>query len=191
MIKYIALTLFLLSLILFTAQVSTSISNDRQGPYFADVIVTNSKMHLLLFGTLKNSFTEEMIEGLHSGLPIYFSIFVELNRTRDWMDERLVSLEIKHFLTYDTLKEMYKVELEETSKKDFSFQTLQEAQKAINEINGLKVVQLTKLVPDASYSLKIKAELYKKTLPMKLHKFIPFVSWWDMDTDWHSISFRF
>ncbi len=189
--KYIILIVSVIILLSFSAQVSKSIPDEKRSPHFSDVIVTNSETHLLLFGMLKNSFTDEMVQGLHSGLPIHFSIFVELNKIRDWIDEKLVSLEIKHVLVYDTLKEVYKVELEETSKKDFSFQTLQEAQKAVNEINGLKVINLSKLVPDDLYHLKVKAELYKKTLPMRLHKIVPFVSWWDEKTDWHTINFRF
>ncbi len=189
--KYILLIVSVIILVSFSAQISQSIPDEKRGPHFSDVIVTNSETHLLLFGLLKNSFTDEMVQGLHSGLPIHFSIFVELNKIRDWIDEQLVSLEIKHVLVYDTLKEVYKVELDETSKKDFSFQTLQEAQKVVNEINGLKVIKLSKLVPDDLYHLKVKAELYKKTLPMGLHKIVPFVSWWDEETDWHTINFRF
>ncbi len=189
--KYILLVLSVLTLLFFSAQASISITNEKRGPHFSDVIITNSETHLLLFGMLQNSITDEMVQGLHSGLPIQFSIFVELNKIKDWLDEKLVSMEIKHVLVYDTLKEVYKVELGETTKKDYSFQTLQDAQKAVNEINGLKVIKLSQLVPDDSYHLKIKAELHKKTLPMQLHKIIPFTSWWDMETGWHTINFRF
>ncbi len=191
MIKHITTLLIVVSLLFFSVQVSRSISNEKQGPHFSDVIVTNSETHLLLFGMIQNSFTEEMIQGLHSGLPIRFSIFIELEKMKKWINEKLVSMEFKHVLIYDTLKEVYKVELEETNKKDFSYPTLNEAQKAINEINGLKVIKLSELVPDDSYNIKIKADLYPKTLPMKLHKIIPFISWWDMDTDWHTVNFRF
>ncbi len=189
--KYILLVTSVLILLFFSAQVSISITNQKNGPHFSDVIITNSETHLLLFGMLKNSFTEEMLQGLHSGLPIQFSIFIELNKIRDWLDEQLVSMEIRHVLAYDTLKDVYKVELEETTKKDYSFQSLGEAKRAVSEINGLKVIQLSQLVPDDSYHLKIRAELQKKTLPMRLHKIIPFISWWDMETDWHTINFRF
>lgn len=191
MAKYLALLLLAVSLLFFSAQVTRSKPDKISAPHFSDVIVTNSETHLLLFGMLKNSFTDEMIQGLHSGLPVHFSIFVELDKIRNWIDETLVSLEIEHVLIYDTLKEVYRVELAETNKKVFAYQTLQEAQKAVNEINGLKVVELDTLVPDDSYHLRIRAELNKKTLPMGLHKIIPFISWWDMETDWHTVNFRF
>jgi hypothetical protein len=191
MTKYLAFLVLVVSLLFFTAQASKSNPDIHEGPHFSDVTVTNSETHLLLFGMLKNSFTDEMVQGLHSGLPVHFSIFIELEKIKDWIDESLVSLEIRHILVYDTLKEVYKVELEENNNKEYSFKTLQEAQKAVNEINGLKVVKLDTLVPDDSYHLRIRAELNKKTLPMGLHKVVPFISWWDMETDWHTINFRF
>lgn len=159
-------------------------------PYFTDIIVTTSDNHLLFFGELKNSLTNEMIEGLHSGIPIHFSFFVELEKIQSgWLDEGLTAIEFSHTLRYDTLKEHYAVETEELSKKLHTVSTLDEARTLLNEVNGLKIVRLQELEPDQTYRLRVKADLYKKTLPLSIHSFIPFVSWWDLKTDWHSIEF--
>jgi hypothetical protein len=72
-----------------------------------------------------------------------------------------------------------------------SFKSLAEAQKVLNEVNGAKVVALSQLLPDNRYKLKIRAELYQKTLPLSLHNVLPFLSWWDVATDWHSIEFQY
>jgi hypothetical protein len=61
----------------------------------------------------------------------------------------------------------------------------------MNEINGLKVIKLSSLVPNDSYTLRVRAEPYKKTLPMGLHHVIPFISWWDIETDWYSVDFNY
>jgi len=188
------LSSFLLFVILLfsTAFVSSSIAVEKNEPHFSDVILTTSETNLLLFGTLDNGFTDEMIQGLHSGLPVQFSFFVELHKIRKhWTNEQVVSLEFKHTLTYDTLKESYKVTMEETNQKTFTYQTLAEAENAMSEINGLKVYKLSKLIPDQAYSLRVRAELYKKTLPMGLHHIVPFLSWWDIETDWYSIDFNY
>jgi len=187
--KLIFLTILFIFLV--SVQNSTSVPKKNSDPTFSDVIVTTSNSHLLLFSMLENGFTDEMIQGLHSGIPIHFSFFVELNpEDQGWKGEKLVSNETKHLLSYDTLKETYKVEIEESSKRFFSFQTLEDAKRAINEINGMKVIELKKLAHDVSYTIRIKAELYKKTLPMELHQIVPFVSWWDIKTKWHSLSFN-
>jgi hypothetical protein len=182
----------ILFLLLFTFQVSSSVAIEKKGPRFSDVILTSSDTNLLVFGMLTNSFSEEMIQGLHSGIPIKFSFFVELNRARKhWTDEHIVSMTFIHTLKYDTLKETYKVELDETSQKTFSFQSLAQAQKAMTEINGLKVIKLSSLIPNDSYTLRIRAELSKKTLPMGLHHVVPFISWWDVGIDWYYTDFNY
>jgi hypothetical protein len=184
--------LFILCLLFFTVQVSSPITVEKKNPRFSDVILTTSETSLLMFGMVNNGFTDEMIQGLHNGLPIQFSFFIELNRSRKhWRDERIISMEFRHTLSYDTLKETYKVELDETKQKTFTFPSLSQAQRAMSEINGLKVIKLSDLIPDGSYTLRVRAELYKKILPMGLHHVVPFISWWDIETDWHSVDFNY
>lgn len=162
------------------------------GPHFTDIIVTTSDTHLLLFGELQNSLTEEMVEGLHSGIPVKFSFFVKLERNEsNWPDEELAMIEFSHMLSYDTLKERYIVTTQETSKKKVSTSDLIEATKILNEINGLKITELSSLNPEDGYRIEVKADLYKKTLPMSLHNIIPFVSWWDLSTDWYTVEFTY
>ena len=155
-----------------------------------ELTATTSETHLIMFGTLVNSFTSEMIEILHSGIPLHFSFFIELQKIeQDWPEEQIASLNFQHIMTFDTLKEMYRVTTEEDNNKEQSFKSLFEAQKVINEINGTKVVELKQLLPNTHYKLKVKAELFKKTLPLSLHSIFPFLSWWDIETEWHSIEF--
>ena len=189
--KYTSLFLIFF-LLLFTVQVPSSVAIEKKDPRFSDVILTPSDTNLLVFGMLRYGFSEEMLQGLHSGIPVKYSFFVELNRTRrHWADEHIVSMKFTHTLKYDTLKETYKVELEETNQKTVTFQSLAQAQKAMTEINGLKIIKLSSLIPNDSYTLRIRAELSKKTLPMGLHHIVPFISWWDIETDWYSTDFNY
>ena len=174
--------------LLCTPQRSTAAQ--LSGPHFTDIIVTTSDTHLLLFGELRNSLTNEMIDGLHSGIPVQFSFFVELEIiVKNWFNKRLNQIEFSHALRYDTLKQLYIVETGESSKKVHTTASLDEAISLLNEINGLKIVELVELEPDQTYRLRIKADLYKKTLPLSIHRIIPFVSWWDLDTDWYTVEF--
>ncbi len=191
--KPIIRALFCTLLLLFPLGASEGQSANGEkisGPHFTDMIVTTSETDLLFFGELKNSLTTEMIDGLHSGIPVQFSFFVKLEKVEsNWPDDTLTSLEFSHSLTYDSLKQLYTVETEEISKKNHTVKTLDEALTLINEVNGLKIVALEELEPDQTYRLRVKADLYKKTLPLSLRSVIPFVSWWDLKTDWHSIEF--
>lgn len=181
----------IITTIIITAQNSTSDSEKDKEPVFTEVTVTTSQSHLLLFGLLENAFTAEMVQGLHSGLDIHFSFFIEIAPSdKSWKDDKLASLETHHVLSYDTLKELYKVEIAESSKRFFTFSDLVNAQTAVKEINGLQVVELSQLEPETSYTVRIRAELFRKTLPMGLHQVVPFVSLWDVKTKWHTISFN-
>jgi hypothetical protein len=165
--------------------------NKRQAT-IKELTATTSDTHLIMFGTLVNSFTSEMVEIVNSGIPLHFSFFVELHKIeKDWPEEQIATLNFQHIMTFDTLKETYRVTTEENNNKQLSFKSFFEAQKIINEINGTKVVKLSELVPDTQYKLKVKAELYKKTLPLSLHSIFPFLSWWDIETEWHSIEFTY
>lgn len=160
--------------------------------HFSDFIITTSKTHLLLFGLIQNGITEEMRQGLHNGIPLQFTFLVELNKTeKNWPDLQLVSMQFQHRLIYDTLQENYRLETDEKNQKSESFSQLSDALKAMSEINGLQVIEMSQLVPDSSYQLRLKARLFEKKLPMKLHYIVPFVSWWNVETDWHTIEFTY
>ena len=184
--------LFLL-LIIFISQGPSSVrGEEKEDAVITDLTAATSETHLLLFGSLRNSFTDEMLEGLHSGIPIRFSFFLELHEfTKSMADRIIASRSFAHTLSYDILKETYRVELEEDRRQTHSFASLLEAQQVLNDLNGVRVIELSKLSPDATYTLRVKAELFNKTLPLSLQHIVPFVSWWDIETDWHTLSFTF
>lgn len=182
--------IFLLMLI-FPFFASSEVKAERKA-VIKELTATTSDTHLIVFGTLENSFTSEMIETLHSGITLRFSFFVELYKTTEkWPDELIVTNNFQHVMTFDTLKETYRVTLEEDNNRELSFRSLFEAQKVINEINGAKVEELNGLIPDNQYKLRMRAELFQKTLPLSLHNIFPFLSWWDIETDWHTITFTY
>jgi hypothetical protein len=159
---------------------------------FKELTATTSETHLIVFALLQNSFNTEMIETLHSGIPLRFSFFIEFTKiTENWPEEQVASLNFQHIMSFDTLKETYKVTLEEENYRVLSFRSLFDAQKTMNEVNGLRVVELQQLIPENRYRLRIRAELYRKTLPMSLHSIFPFLTWWDVETDWHTLELKY
>ncbi len=159
---------------------------------FTDLIATTSETHLILFGIINNSFTDEMLSGLKGGVPVHFSFFIELfQKEKQNPEKNLVKMEFRHTMTYDTLKDSYKVELGEINNKVIHFQDLEDAEKTMSEVNGVKIIELAKLAPDNAYQLRIRADLFEKTLPLSLHRILPFLSWWDRETAWHSLEFNY
>ena len=157
-----------------------------------DFIVTNSSTDLLLFFTISNAFTPEIEEGIHNGIPVTFTFFVELSAIRKgWVDREEVSLSFDHSLAYDTLKEEYHITSSANSMQLYITKSLNEAKSLMAEVNGFRVYPLPRLVADAEYSLRVKARLAKKTLPLFFNYLVPFGSFWDFDTDWYETEFRY
>lgn len=177
----------------FFLPVFVNAENNTQQAVIKDIVLTNSTSDVLLFGTLENSFTDEMIQGLKSGVPIQFSFYIHLEPEdkNNTSGTDTVSFTFSHILTYDTLKESYKVELQEKTGPPFNSQSLSDTQEYMNELNGIKIIGLSALVPEKKYMLKLRAEMHKKTLPMGLSKVTPFLSWWDQETDWYEIQFSY
>ncbi|MGV1099229.1 DUF4390 domain-containing protein [Thiovibrio sp. JS02] len=157
-----------------------------------ELIVTNSSSDLLLFLNVKNAFTAEMEEGIRNGIPVTFSFYVELSRNRKaWLNEDVISLELEHTLAYDTLKEEYAVSRSEADGQIIRTKSLPEAKRAMSQLNGVQVLPLNALRAEEEYSLRVKAKLAEKTLPLYFHYVVPFLSLWDFETDWYSLEFRY
>jgi hypothetical protein len=154
------------------------------------IIVTNTRDDLLVFLNVEGAFTEKMEKAALTGVPITFSFFIHLYRVRNlWPDKKISSLKTSHTLKYNSLKKEYMVKRLWDSEKTFSTQSLQEAQKFMTEIEGIKIAGLKDLQKGEQYQIRVKAELNKKTLPLYLHHVLFFVSLWDFETDWYTIDF--
>jgi hypothetical protein len=163
-----------------------------QNATIEELIVTNSSTDLLLFLTVNNAFTMQMEEGIKSGIPVTFSFYVKLAKKRNnWLNQELVSLKFDHTLSYDTLKDEYAIARSEMAGQIFRTKSLTEAKKVMAQLNGLTIFPLHALIPEAGYVLRVKAKLAEKTLPLYLHYVIPFWSFWDFETEWYTVEFRY
>ncbi len=156
---------------------------------FKDFFVTTSASHLIVFAKLENQFSEEMISSLKSGLPITFTFFVELYQGTG--EDPIIRQHFSHSLSYDTLKESYKVSLSEANAKTFQFNELNQAHHFMSEINGVKIIPRDKLEGNSIYTLKVRAKIFKKTFPMGLQRILPFLYHWDLETDWQTLQFNY
>jgi hypothetical protein len=157
----------------------------------ADLVVSNSDTDLLLYLTVRDCFTAEMETGLHNGIPATFTFYVDLYQTRNaWPDRKIVSHVFDRTLTYDNLKEEYSI-ISSTNNKNATTQSLDQAKTLMSQVMDFNVIDLNRLDTEASYRLRVKVKLAKKTLPLYFHYLIPFSSLWDFETDWYTIEFRF
>ena len=169
-----------------------SVAEENESPHIADILITTSQNHLLLFCSIKNSFTPEMIEGIHNGIPVTFTFHISLDIIKSkWFDSTITDMALQHTLTYDSLKEEYRIDQSEKSKKPSVTDSLDEAIDIMSELNGIRIIDRNELTPDVRYAMNVKAKLAEKTLPMYMHYIIPFISLWDFETDWRTIEFQY
>ncbi len=167
-------------------------AGEQKDPDLKDIIITTSKSHLILFATVKNGFTSDMLEGMRNGLPVTFTFHIELDKIRTaWFDSTLVETTVTHRLKYDSIKQEYGITFSEKNGQIVTTRSLKEAKQLMAELNGFPLIARNKLIADASYALKIKATLAETTLPLGIHYILPFTSLWDVETDWRTVEFRY
>lgn len=125
-----------------------------------------------------------------AGIPATFYFNIELSEKRPfWVNKTVSTLEIRHTLKYDTVKNIYFVKYSESSNDPLEFQDYESARHAMEDLSGIKVVPLDILKEDLTYFLSVKAKLDRIRLPLNLEHILFFVSLWDFETDKYVHSF--
>jgi len=161
-----------------------------QDATLSNLIVTNTSNDLLVYLNVEGAFREQTVNAIMSGVPASFSFFIKLYQKRSmWFDKAIANIEIANSVKYNHLKKEFIVERSWENGKIRTAQSLQEAQKLMSDVDGLKIIHLNKLEKGKQYQVKAKAQLSKLTLPFYLHYVFFFVSLWDFETDWYTIDF--
>lgn len=190
--KSLNIKLILLCGLILLSSPSLPFAANEQNPEIKDIIVTTSDNDLLLFATVKNCFTQEMLDGVRNGIPIVFTYHLKLVKTsNNWIDTSLVESSVTHTMTFDSGKKEYRIAFSNQDGKSSTTGNLEQAKQLMAELNGIKVIALTQLVPAAPYAIHFKVTLKKGSLPLGMHRVIPFSSLWDFETDWRTIEFRY
>ena len=158
----------------------------------SDIIVTNTRDHLLVYFTVKDCFTEEMNKAIMNGISTKFTFIIKLYEVRNiWFDKEVADIKLTHEVQYNTLKNTFTLFLPEQNIQKVITEDADEASKLMAEVVALKLVRLDKLKRGIHYQLRMKAELDKIELPFYLNYVFFFLSLWDFETDWYSVSFKY
>lgn len=167
-----------------------SIVHGKEDASIYDMAVMNSDQDLLLYFRIKDAFTEEMVKGIESGIPITFTFYISFFQNRTNLTKtKLVSFDFDHTLSYDTLKEEYRIQFDEDGERIVTVKSLEEAQKLMAEVNDLQITDLASLGTGHKYGVGAKVRLGKKILPLNFHYIIPFRNFWEFNTEWTEIEF--
>ncbi len=189
--KRLSLALILLSALLISLP-AMGWAAQAESPEIKDIIVTTSDVDLLLFATVKNGFTPEMLDAVKAGTPLVFTFQLELVKTSDhWLDTSLVETAVTHTLSWDAAQQHYRITFSNQGDQGTTTKDIEQAKQLMAELNGVKVIGLADLVPDAPYAIHFKVVMKKGTLPLGMHNVLPFSSLWNFETDWRTIEFRY
>jgi hypothetical protein len=157
-----------------------------------DIIVTNTKDHLIVYFCVEDCLTEDMNRAIMNGIQTKFTFIVKLYEVRSvWFDRKITDIRVTHMLEYNTLKNVFTVYLPEYATKKITTKDAEEAYKLMTEVVALKVARLDVLKKESQYQLRLKAELDKIELPLNLDYVLFFLSLWDFKTDWYTVIFKY
>lgn len=163
-----------------------------KGASLEDIVVTNTRDDLLVYFSVRDCFTTEMIKAIQNGIPTTFNFFVQLFEKKDYaLDKKIADLRVSHTIRYDNLKKTYLVTLGEKKGKVVSVKDFEEAKKLMSEVVGLDVAKLTHLQRKRRYRVRMMAQLDRIELPFHLHYVLFFLSLWNFETDWCTVEFGY
>lgn len=158
----------------------------------SDIVVTNTRDHLLVYFTVNGCFTPDMNEAIDSGIETTFTFFVKLYEKRSLLwDKNLADIELRHTVKYDNLKGTYEIRLSEDNGKTVTVNNFEQAKKLMSEVVALKVVPMSRMKKGLRYQVQMMAQLDRIKLPLYLHHVLFFLSLWDFETDWYAVEFKY
>jgi len=181
-----------ITILLVILALNTAIAVPAQQAYLSDIVVTNTRDHLLTYFTVNGCFTPDMNAAIDSGIETTFTFFVKLYEKRQFLwDKELADIAFRHSIKFDNLKGTYEIRLSEENGKTVTVNNFEQAKKLMAEVVGLKVVPMNQMKKGFRYQVQMMAQLDKIKLPFYLHHFLFFLSLWDFETDWYAVDFRY
>ncbi|GBC62854.1 DUF4390 domain-containing protein [Desulfonema ishimotonii] len=163
-----------------------------KGARLADIIVTNSRDTLVVYLKLEGGFSRKIQEAVFSGVPTTFSFFITLEEGRTfWTDRVLAETVLHHTIKYNSLKKAFTVTRSWDSGPPVLVRSFEAARKLMTEVDGLRLIPLSRLTRGRRYTVSAKAKLSKITLPFYLRYLLIMASQWEFETDWHTIDLTY
>ncbi len=163
-----------------------------RGAKLADIYITNSRSHLLVYLKVKNAFTKPIVKAIISGVPTTFSYFINLTEIRDvWMDKTIVEVTLTHTIKYNNLKKEFIITRSWDNGKPVQVKSFVKAKKIMTQIRGFKIIPVSQLEKGKKYRISAKAKLSKMSLPFYLHYLMVMASMWEFETGWYTIEFDY
>jgi len=156
------------------------------GATITEITFSASADNLMIAFKVDGAVTEELVETLDSGLPVRFIYRVKVSRRASMlMGATLANLNFERVLEKDNLKGIYTISQDDRSVELKSFE---EAMEVMTEVEDVETVPLSSLLGGEKYRAEVQVKLEEFRLPFHLHKILPFMSMWDIETPWKRVN---
>ncbi|WP_169709513.1 DUF4390 domain-containing protein [Deferrisoma camini] len=159
-----------------------------KGPYIDGVLLERGpRSDLLVSFHVEGALVPQLRETLESGLPVRFTFWIRIDRPKAWArDEVLVDLRLTRTLEKNNLQNRFHVTFEDGSAGPEE-PDLARAVAALGRVERMSLLPLDALRGGGPAFLRIRARLQEFRLPFRLHRILPFVALWDLETPWYVV----
>jgi len=168
-----------------------SLPEELPAPEIYGFTIANSRDDLLAYFSLKNGCPPEVQTALGTGIPVRYVYELKLQMPHFLIEKVLSQRTIIRTITFDNLKEEYRVSFGPDTPRVISVKTLKEAKSIAFEINDVAVIPLAKLLKGETYILRVRAKIEKATSSLPFRNLMEFFSSWGYQTKWHEIQFNY
>lgn len=160
-------------------------------PRMVDILVTSNTENVLLYARLVDCFKPEMETAILAGVPAVFKIHLDVYQERPYLwDKTIIKRELRRTIKYDNLKKTFSVSANGAGQPTI-FTSLESAQKAMADLNGISMVPISQLSRGATYYGEIKVKIDKVRLPFSMEYVLFFVALWDFETPSYKVRFSY
>ena len=142
---------------------------------------------VLLSAEFAFALTPALEEALEKGIPLYFTIEFELQRTRFmWFSEKVAEWSISYRVSYSSLTRQYRVS---SGPLGQTFESLEDVQRFIGHVASRPVARAEDLTKGARYEAAVREKLDVNQLPKPFQVNALASRDWQLASDWHRFAF--
>lgn len=152
----------------------------------ANIDVFDTGKRLVLDASLKDGFSEDIIEAIKSGVPVGITYTVVLKQKIPFFyDKKIVTRAIKRYVKFDTLKERYKLIEQYGKRKNKKItEDFNEVIRVMTSLDSVHLISNKKLDKKEKYYVSVKAELNSERTWFPFNYILLFMSYLNFDTSW-------
>ncbi len=155
-----------------------------------NITLSSTDDRMVVSMRVEGAFTPEILASIQKGVKADFIFRLRMYRDRRmWMDEKLFAVNLTHSLLFDPARQAYVVHRSWAQPPSMETRSLAHAQALMTQIERFDILPLDQMQRGEGYELRAKVELSRVTLPFYLRYVFYFVSFWDFETEWHSVFF--